>query len=101
MPQATFLDLLSADEGLQRTLAQPNLEELFAVAAASPSPRTPSRTVLRDWASHQLSEAAAQQQVLVIPPGEHSFGPRPAGCGGKGRRRRRRWWRRATRGHSR
>ncbi|NDG24384.1 MAG: type I secretion system permease/ATPase, partial [Synechococcaceae bacterium WBB_10_009] len=75
MPQAVFLEVLSAEEGLQRALAQPNLEELFAVAAASPSPRTPSRTVLRDWASHQLSEAAAQQQVLVIPPGEHSFGP--------------------------
>ncbi|MFM7434664.1 MAG: Crp/Fnr family transcriptional regulator, partial [Vulcanococcus sp.] len=75
MPQAAFLEALSADEGLQRALAQPSLEELFAVAAASPSPRTPSRTVLRDWASHQLSEAADQQQVLVIPPGEHSFGP--------------------------
>jgi len=75
MPQAAFLEALSADEGLQRALAEPNLEELFAVAAASPSPRTPGRTVLRDWASHQLSEAADQQQVLVIPPGEHSFGP--------------------------
>ena len=75
LPQATFLELLSSDESLQRALAQPNLEELFAVAAASPSPRTPCRSVLRDWASHQLSEAADQQQVLVIPPGEHSFGP--------------------------
>ena len=75
MPQASFLELLSSDDSLQRALAVPNLEELYAVAAASPSPRTPNRTVLRDWASHQLSEAAAQQQVLLIPPGEHSFGP--------------------------
>ena len=67
MPQASFLELLTTEESLQRTLAAPNLEELFAVAAASPSPRTPSRAVLRDWASHQLSEALAEQQVLLIP----------------------------------
>ncbi|MEB3184614.1 MAG: ABC transporter transmembrane domain-containing protein, partial [Cyanobacteriota bacterium] len=74
MPQQAFLEVVAADEGLQRALAQPNLEELYAVAAASPSPRTPERLVLRDWVSNQLTEAADRQQVLLVPPGEHSFG---------------------------
>lgn len=73
MPQQAFLEAVASDEGLQRLLAQPNLEELYAVAAASPSPRTPERLVLRDWASNQLTEASERQQVLQVPPGEHSF----------------------------
>ena len=55
-------------------MAQPNLEELFAVAAASPVPRTPSRQDLRDWASNQLEISSGEQQVLLLPPGEHQFG---------------------------
>ena len=74
MPQQAFLEAVASDEGLQRALALPNLEELYAVAAASPSPRTPERLVLRDWASNQLTEAAGRQQVLLVPPGEHGFG---------------------------
>jgi len=74
IPQQAFFEAVAADEGLQRAIAQPNLEELYAVAAASPSPRTPERLVLRDWASNQLTESADSQQVLLVPPGEHSFG---------------------------
>jgi ATP-binding cassette subfamily B protein len=74
MPQQAFFEAVAADDALQRALAQPNLEELYAVAAASPSPRTPERLVLRDWASNQLTESADSQQVLLVPPGEHRFG---------------------------
>ena len=42
LPQDAFLAAVIANPALQLALAQPNLEELFAVAAASPSPRTPS-----------------------------------------------------------
>ncbi|WP_370318250.1 peptidase domain-containing ABC transporter [Synechococcus sp. BS56D] len=73
IPQQAFLEAVAADESLQRAFAKPNLEELYAVAAASPSPRTPERLVLRDWASNQLIEASERQQVLLVPPGEHSF----------------------------
>ena len=55
-------------------MAQPSLEELYAVAADSPAPRTPDRRSLRDWASNQLEEASDQQHVLLLPPGEHQFG---------------------------
>ena len=75
MPQQVLLEAVEADEALQRALAQPNLEELYAVAAASPSPQTPERMVIRDWSSNQLTEAAERQQVLLVPPGDHSFGP--------------------------
>ena len=36
LPQDAFLSAVMANPGLQLALAQPNLEELFAVAAASP-----------------------------------------------------------------
>ena len=74
LPQDVFLQAVIASPALQLALAQPNLEELFAVAAASPSPRTPSRHQLRDWASNQLEITGDAQQVLLLPPGEHQFG---------------------------
>jgi len=75
MPQAVFLKLLSEEPSVQRALAQPSLEELFGVAVAHPSPRSPSRETLRDWASNQITEKRSSQQVLLVPPGEHDFGP--------------------------
>ena len=74
LPQDTFLAAAMVNPGLQLALAQPNLEELFAVAAASPSPRNPSRLQLRDWASNQLEISGDSQQVLLLPPGQHEFG---------------------------
>jgi len=74
LPQDAFLQAVKESPALQLALAQPNLEELFAVAAASPSPRTPSRQALRDWASNQLEISCDDHQVLLLPPGEHQFG---------------------------
>lgn len=74
MPQSVFLQVVMEHPPLQLALAQPSLEELFAVAASSPAPRLPERRDLRDWASNQLEEAAGEQQVLLLPPGEHQFG---------------------------
>ena len=74
LPQDAFLQAVIESPALQLALAQPNLEELFDVAAASPSPRTPSRHDLRDWASNQLEIASDDHQVLLLPPGEHQFG---------------------------
>ena len=74
LPQDAFLNAVMSSPALQLALAQPNLEELFAVAAASPVPRTPSRQHLRDWASNQLEISSGEQQVLLLPPGEHQFG---------------------------
>ena len=74
MPQSVFLQVVMEHPPLQLALAQPSLEELFAVAASSPAPRLPQRRDLRDWASNQLEEAAGEQQVLLLPPGEHQFG---------------------------
>jgi len=74
MPQAVFLQVVLEHAPLQLALAKPSLDELFAVAAASPAPRLPKRRDLRDWASNQLEEAPGEQQVLLLPPGEHHFG---------------------------
>ena len=74
LPQDAFLNAVMSSPALQLAMAQPNLEELFAVAAASPVPRTPSRQDLRDWASNQLEISSGEQQVLLLPPGEHQFG---------------------------
>ena len=74
LPQDAFFQVVTTSPTLQLALAQPNLEEVYAVAAASPSPRTPSRQQLRDWASNQLEIAADEQQVLLLPPGDHQFG---------------------------
>lgn len=74
MPQQVFLQAVMHHSPLQLALSQPTLEELFAVAASSPAPRLPHRRDLRDWASNQLEEAAGEQQVLLLPPGEHQFG---------------------------
>ena len=74
MPQQVFLQAVMHHAPLQLALSQPTLEELFAVAASSPAPRLPHRRDLRDWASNQLEEAAGEQQVLLLPPGEHQFG---------------------------
>ena len=74
MPQQVFLQAVMHHAPLQLALSQPTLEELFAVAASSPAPRLPHRRDLRDWASSQLEEAAGEQQVLLLPPGEHQFG---------------------------
>ena len=74
IPQQTFLEVVREYPTLQLALAQPSLEELYAVAADSPAPRTPDRRSLRDWASNQLEEASDQQHVLLLPPGEHQFG---------------------------
>ena len=68
MPQSVFLQVVMEHPPLQLALAQPSLEELFAVAASSPAPRLPQRRDLRDWASNQLEEAAGEQQVLLLPP---------------------------------
>ena len=74
IPQQAFLEVVREYPTLQLALAQPSLEELYAVAADSPAPRTPDRRSLRDWASNQLEEASDQQHVLLLPPGEHQFG---------------------------
>ena len=74
LPQDAFLSALTSNPGLQLALAKPNLEELFAVASASPSPRNPSLLQLRDWASNQIENDSDGQQVLLLPPGEHEFG---------------------------
>jgi len=74
LPKAAFLKAVLEHPPLQMALAQPSLEELYAVAAASPSPRIPQRRDLRDWASNQLQESADDQQVLLLPAGEHHFG---------------------------
>lgn len=73
LPQDAFLKAVMASPALQLALAKPNLEELFDVAASSPSPRIPSRQDLRDWASNQLELSSDQHQVLLLPPGEHHF----------------------------
>ena len=75
MPQAVFLKLLSEESSIQRAFAEPSLEELYGVAVANPSPRAPSRETLRDWASNQITEKRSSQQVLLVPPGAHEFGP--------------------------
>ena len=74
LPQDAFLSALTSNPGLQLALAKPNLEELFAVASASPSPRNPSLLQLRDWASNQIENDSDGQQVLLLPPGKHEFG---------------------------
>ena len=74
LPQDAFLSALTSNPGLQLALAKPNLEELFAVASASPSPRNPSLLQLRDWASNQIENDSDGQQVLLLPPGQHEFG---------------------------
>jgi len=74
LPKAAFLKAVLEHPPLQMALAQPSLEELYAVAAASPSPRIPQRRDLRDWASNQLQESADDQQVLLLPAGEHHLG---------------------------
>ena len=74
LPQESFLQAFLLSPPLQLAFSQPNLEELFQVAAASPAPRTPARQDLRDWASNQLEIAGDEQQVLSLPPGEHQFG---------------------------
>lgn len=74
LPQDSFLKAVIESPALQLAFAQPSLEELFDVAAASPSPRTPSKQDLRDWASNQIETAFDSQQVLLLPPGVHEFG---------------------------
>ena len=74
LPQDIFLQAVIGSPALQLAFAQPNLEELFDVSASSPSPRTPSRNDLRDWASNQLETSLDSHQVLLLPPGEHQFG---------------------------
>ena len=74
LPQEAFLQAVIESPALQLALAQPILEELFDVAASSPSPRIPSRQNLRDWASNQLEIANDEHQVLLLPPGNHQFG---------------------------
>ena len=74
LPQESFFKAFLLSPALQLAFSQPNLEELFQVAAASADPRTPARQDLRDWASNQLEIAGDEQQVLSLPPGEHQFG---------------------------
>ena len=74
MPQAAFLKAVLEHPSLELDFAKPSMEELYAAAAASPSPRNPKRRDLRDWASNQIVEAAEKQQLLLLPAGEHQFG---------------------------
>ena len=73
MPQAAFLSVVSEHPDLQLLLAKPNLEELYGVAVASPAPRQASKAELRDWASNMLAESTEEQQILLLPPGDHEF----------------------------
>jgi len=74
LPKQDFLQALLDHPSLQRAFAVPSLEELYSVVASSSSPRLPAPQELRDWASNQIEESRDQQQVLLIPPGDHSFG---------------------------
>ena len=74
LPKQDFLQALLDHPSLQRAFAVPSLEELYSVVASSASPRLPGPQELRDWASNQIEESRDQQQVLLIPPGDHSFG---------------------------
>ena len=74
MPQAAFLQAVLEHPSLMLDFAKPSMEELYSSAAASPSPRNPKRRDLRDWASNQILEAAENQEVLLLPAGEHQFG---------------------------
>jgi subfamily B ATP-binding cassette protein HlyB/CyaB len=74
LPQQPFLRAVIEHPSLQMALARPGLEELYAVAAASPAPHVPPPHDLRDWASNQLTEAPERQQLLLLPPGEHQLG---------------------------
>ena len=74
LPKQDFLQALLDHPSLQRAFAVPSLEELYSVVASSASPRLPAPQELRDWVSNQIEESRGQQQVLLIPPGDHSFG---------------------------
>ena len=74
LPQADFLNLLSQQPQLMHRFTALSMEELYAVAAASPSPWAPGRQALRSWASSQLQGGSNPPQVMLLPPGNHSFG---------------------------
>jgi ATP-binding cassette subfamily B protein len=73
LPAENFLQALGEQPSLNASFSGPSIEELYAAAAASRRPELPSRVTLRDWAANQMQEAPGEQQVLLLPPGTHSF----------------------------
>ena len=73
LPAENFLQALAEHPALNASFSSPSIEELYAAAAASRRPELPSRSFLRDWAANQMQEAPGEQQVLLLPPGTHSF----------------------------
>jgi len=74
LPQGLFLETLSRHPAVMTWFAALSMEELYAVAAASPLPTAPGRAALRAWASHQLEQGAGAPDVMLLAPGEHRFG---------------------------
>ena len=77
LPAEIFLATLRDHPDLMQGFGQPSIEELYAVAAASPLPALPQRSSLRDWAANQMAEASGELQVLMLPPGVHRLAPTP------------------------
>ena len=73
LPAENFLQALAEHPALNASFSSPSIEELYAAAAASRRPELPSKSFLRDWAANQMQEAPGEQQVLLLPPGTHSF----------------------------
>ena len=74
LPQASFLSAVTEEPTLMPWFVAMGMEELYAVAAASPLPWAPGRVALRAWASNHLIESASVGEVVLLPPGDHSFG---------------------------
>jgi len=74
LPQASFLEALRESAECYASFAAVELEEIYAVAAASPSPWAPDRLALRAWASHQVIENGPRLEARHLPPGTHSLG---------------------------
>lgn len=73
LPAEAFLPVLNQQLELQTAFARPSLEELYGVLEPCGAVRLPSRKALLDWVSNQLSEHRECQQVLLLPPGPHTF----------------------------
>ena len=73
MPATAFLRTVCDHPELLDDFAKPSLEELYAVAVASPRPELPPRQELRDWAAAEMDNARRQQHLLQLPPGQHRY----------------------------
>lgn len=73
LPAERFLKAVQAHPHLHDHFSRLSLEELYAVASASPRPELPSRQALLDWASAEVTRSTADQPIMLLPPGQHHY----------------------------